>query len=332
MADTAIPADSAPPKIGRKGIGFIEAAERFGDDESAQEWIISERWPDGVKCPSCGSDGPNSSAAVRFGDGGCKSRRDCGKNFTVKTDTIMHDSKLPVWKWCIAVYLYSTNLKGISAKKLRRELGIGSYKNAWHMAHRIRRAMDMDENSFLGPVEVDEVYIGGKERNKHEWQRLNAGRGAVGKTPVVALKDRETNKVVARVVEKTDQPTLTGFVSEYTEPATEVFTDEFAGYNRLPRSHKIIRHSAKEFVRGEVHTNGIESWFSMLKRGYVGVYHNYSVKHLPRYIAEAVGRHKPSTARHKRRRCRRSSWAAVGKRLPYEALIGPEHTRQPELI
>lgn len=331
MPDTAISADPAPPKIERKGIGFIEAAERFGDDESAQEWIISERWPDGVKCPDCGSDVSELKRRGSLRRWRCKSRKDCGKNFTVKTDTIMHDSKLPVWKWCIAVYLYTTNLKGIPAKKLRRELGIGSYKNAWHMAHRIRRAMETDANPFLGPVEVDEVYVGGKERNKHEWQRLNAGRGVVGKAPVVALKDRETNKVVARVVERTDQATLTGFVRDYTKPAAEVYTDEFAGYNRLPRSHEVIRHSAKEFVRGEIHTNGIESWFSMLKRGYVGVYHNYSVKHLPRYIAEAAGRHnlRPFDTE---TQMSEIILGAVGKRLSYESLIGPEHTRQPELI
>ena len=321
----------SPVRAERKGVEFMEVARRFGNDETAQEWIISERWPYGITCPKCGSEVSELKRQGALRRWRCKDRRVCGKNFTVKTDTIMHDSKLPVWKWCIAIYLCSTNLKGISAKKLRRELGIGSYKNAWHMAHRIRKAMESDQSPFLGPVEVDEVYIGGKEKGKHEWQRLNAGRGAVGKAPVVALKDRDTGNVVAMVVERTDQSTLTGFVRDYTQPVTEVYTDEFSGYNRLPRSHKVIRHSAKEFVRGEVHTNGIESWFSMLKRGYIGVYHNFSVKHLPRYLAEYVTRHnlRPLDTEAQMSAIIRG---ATNKRLPYLVLIGEPHTRQPELI
>ena len=202
---------------------------------------------------------------------------------------MLHSSNIPLSKWAIAFYLYSTNLKGLSSMKLQRELDI-SQASAWYMAHRIRGMWDSQTEKFAGPVEVDETYIGGKERNKHESKKLNSGRGPVGKTAVVGIKDRETGQVSATPVEKTDRATLQGFVESRTVDGAKVYTDEHPAYAQLP-NHEAVRHSVKEYVHGQAHTNGIESFWAVLKRGYVGTYHNMSVRHIGLYVNEFAGRH-----------------------------------------
>ncbi|MCY4474657.1 MAG: IS1595 family transposase [Chloroflexi bacterium] len=287
---------TGPGQSYRKGITFLDAARIFSDEDSAQEWIISKRWSRGITCPSCGNQ--NVSELKRRGTlrrWRCKDRKACGKNFTVKTDTIMHDSKLPVSQWCIAIYLYTTNLKGISAMKLHRELGI-AYKNAWHMAHRIRKAMETQPQMFQGPVEVDETYIGGKVANMSNAKRRQLkeegfGRGPSGKTAAVGMKDRDTGMVVAEVPGSTDKNALQGFIAVNTEVESVVYTDEHGSYRGLPRPHQAVKHSVKEYVDGQAHTNGIESFWANLKRGYVGTYHWMSAKHLHRYVSEFEGRH-----------------------------------------
>ena len=159
------------------------------------------------------------------------------------------------------------------------------------MEHRIRKAWESDKGLFSGPVEEDETYVGGLEKNKHESKKLNAGRGTVGKVAVAGMKDRETNKVNAKVVNQTDSATLHGFVVDRTETKAKVYTDEARAYNGLPRDREAVKHSVKEYVKGQAHTNGIESFWSMLKRGYHGTYHQMSEKHLDRYINEFSGRH-----------------------------------------
>ena len=159
--------------------------------------------------------------------------------------------------------------------KLHRDVGV-TQKTAWHLAHRIRETWQDQQVEFIGPVEVDETYIGGKEKNKHKSKRLNAGRGTVGKVPVVGIKDRQTNKVHAVVVSNTDRATLQKFVA--------------AAYKGL-LNHESVAHSVGEYVRGQAHTNGMESFWSTLKRGYDGVYHHMSLKHLGRYVGEFSGRY-----------------------------------------
>ena len=172
----------------------------------------------------------------------------------------MEGSKLPYRKWAIATYLIITNLKGVSSMKLHRDLGI-TQKTAWHLEHRIRKALEAQGVLFQGPVEVDESYFGGKEKNKHGSKKIKSGRGTVGKTPVVGMKDRATNHVRATVSKGTTQEDLEGFIQDRVEPGSTVYTDDHGGYNRLwlDFEHSSVRHSVREYVKDQAHTNGIES-------------------------------------------------------------------------
>ena len=200
--------------------------------------------------------------------------RDCmtGKSktmFSLKTGTVMEGSNLKYRAWAVGIYLFTTNLKGVSSMKLHRELGI-SQKAAWFMLHRLRMAFDAETGAFSEPVEVDETYMDGKMKNMHGEQRRAARQKPdLGKVPVVGAKDRATNKVSARTIVDADKPTLHGFVSEHASPGATVFTDEGRGYHGLPFDHETVCHSAGEYVKGQASTNGMESFWSMLKRGRV---------------------------------------------------------------
>ena len=314
-------AHSAPGKSDREGISLVKLMKMFPDDDAARRWFEKQIWPNGPHCPRCGSFNVQSGIKHKTMTHRC---RDCDGRpmFSLKTGNIMEGSKLGYQTWAIAIYLVTISLKGVSSMRLHRDLEI-TQKTAWHLAHRIRKAMaDGESMPFSGPVEADETYLGGKRKNMPNRKRKTmTGRGAVGKTAVVGTKDRATNQVTAQTVARTDAPHVAGFVATKAKTGATVYTDEAAAYNALDPwyDHEAVNHSVGEYVRGQAHTNGMESFWAMLKRGYQGTFHHFSAKHTDRYVAEFTGRHnirEADTADMMTIIARRS----VGKRLRYRDL------------
>jgi transposase-like protein len=301
-----------------------EAVIYFKDYDNCHKFMVELRWPDGVvRCPRCNSDHVVYLEKARVWK--CYSKHDSPK-FTLKTGTVFEDSPLPLAKWLPAVWMIVNDKNGISSWELHRGLGV-TQKTAWFMLHRIRLAMQEDSDKLDGgEVEVDESFIGGSARFMHKDKKAKiTGTGGTGggKAVVMGLLDRKTKKVRLRHVADTSGPTLQGVVREYVEGGSYVFSDAWRSYNGLSADyvHQVIDH-AEEYVRGNVHTNGIENFWSLLKRGLKGTYVSVEPFHLFRYLDEQAFRYNNRKDMDDRDRFAVAVSQIVGKRLTYKALTG----------
>ena len=277
-----------PGRADREGLSVIELFKMFPDNASARKWMEDLRWANGERhCPVCGSLNTKTVPKEKPMPYHCG---DCRKYFSVKTGTVMQSSKIGLQKWVIAIYLMSTSLKGVFSMKLHRDLGV-TQKTAWFMAQKIREGWlaGQDDDKMDGIVEVDETYIGGKSKNMHAKAR-KARKQYSNKATVVGMLERDGEVRVAHI-KKEQAPSL---VKENVCPDNSVvMTDAAMVYRQLDGDFErhSVNHSIGEYVRGKAHTNGIESFWATLKRGYKGTYHKMSHKHLSRYITEFAGRH-----------------------------------------
>jgi transposase-like protein len=269
---------------------------QFSTDEAARGYLESIRWPDGVVCAHCKNNEAEKIWKIKADEkkkirAGLYQCAECKKQFTVTVGTIFEDSHIPLRKWLVAWYLVSSSKKGISSLQLKRILGLGSYGTALFMTHRIRHTLQnpIVGEKFSGTVEVDETYVGGKQ--------TGVGRGSKkGKVPVVSVLERG-GRVRSQVVRHVTGANLKQVIKDNVQICSDVNTDDNFGYRGLePKfNHHVIKHSAKEYVRREktrlVTTNGVEGFFSLLKRGVVGTFHHVSERHLPLYLSEFDHRH-----------------------------------------
>lgn len=299
-------------------LSLLDMFKLFPDAEAARLYLEARRWPEGVKCPVC-SSGERVSARK---DGYYRCHACAGETFTVRTGTIFERSHIPLHKWLYAMYLLVTARKGISSIQLSKEISI-TQKSAWFMLQRLREACGTDMEALRGTVEVDETYIGGIEANKHAGKKLKKGRGAVGKSAVLGLRERG-GRTVALPVEDVNTTNLHRAIHTHVESGATIHTDEHAAYNGLNGlffQHATVNHGAGEYSRDGVHTNGIESVWAVMKRGLHGVYHHASHKHLGRYVNEFTFRlNDGNVKRHTLERLNSLIAATTGRRLTYKEL------------
>ena len=264
-------------------VDLVKLFEQFSSEDKCHAFLEELRWPDGVECPRCGSKKISRIAARRqFDCDGCRYQ------FSVRVGTLFHDSKLPLWKWFLAVYVMGESKKGVSANQLKRMLGV-SYKTAWYLSHRIRDAMgDVEEKPLRGIIEADETWHGGKKRGR------GMGPYNSGKKVIIGAVERG-GEVRLRLAAGRDRGTLHRFIREVVDADAEgIYTDDWVGYVGIADEdtfHEVVNHASKEWVRGDVHSNTIESVWSLFKRSVIGSYHQVSVKHLPAYLDELEWRY-----------------------------------------
>ncbi len=302
-----------------KTLSLFELMRAYPTEQEAIAYLEHIRWGDTPCCVRCGAaDKITEQKKVgRYWCGWCR------QYFNAWTNTPLEYGKVGIHKWIFLAYLLMTSRKGVSSLQISKELKT-TQKTAWFMLHRLRVSCGSQMEALGGAVEVDETYLGGKERNKHSNKKLKAGRGAVGKQAVLGMRERK-GRVKMYPIANADQFTLQQAIHENVELGSTLYTDDHGGYSGLDGllyNHTSVKHSAKEYVNGMAHTNGIESVWAVLKRGYNGVYHNWSRKHCRKYVDEFSFRlNEGNCERDTQDRLDDLFRAMVGKTITYEELV-----------